>query len=233
VTTLRRLLFAAWLYLAIALCGIAYIPLLLGPRRFANRAIALWARIVIWGFKRIVGVRIEVRGLEHAPRTGALVAGKHQSMLDICAPFLWLDDPCFVFKKELLWTPFVGMFALKAGMIPVDRSGHAAALKKMVADTQGKLDDGRQIIIFPEGTRTEPGAEPSYKPGIAALYRELGAPCHLLATNAGRCWPAHGIGFNPGVAIYEFLEPIPAGLKRGEFMKELQARLETASRALL
>lgn len=231
--TLRRLLFALWLYLSIALVGVAMLPFLLGPRRWANACVGLWARLVIFGLKAIMGVRVEMRGLEHRPRAAALVAAKHQSMLDICLPYLAMRDPCFVFKKELMWTPFIGLYGWKAGMIPVDRAGHAAALKKMVADTLDRLKSERQVVIFPEGTRTAPGAEPQYKPGVAALYRELGVDCHLIATNTGTVWPAHGIGFNPGVVVYEFLEPIPAGLKRGQFMSELVARVETASRAML
>ena len=229
----RRLLFAAWLYLSILFAGLLFTPLLLGPRRWTNLGVGLWARTVIFGLKTIMGVRIELRGLEHRPSGAALIGAKHQSMLDICLPYLAMKDPCFVFKKELMWTPFIGWYALKAGMIPVDRAGHSAALKKMVADTLDRLKSERQVVIFPEGTRTAPGAEPQYKPGVAALYRELGVPCHPIATNTGTVWPAHGIGFNPGVVVYEFLEPVPAGLKRGAFMAELERKVETASLAML
>jgi len=118
-------------------------------------------------------------------------------------------------------------------MIAVDRDGHAAALKKLVRETRERMGEDRQVLIFPEGTRKDPGAAPDYKPGIAALYRDLGMPCTPMATNSGVHWPAHGLKRHPGTVVFEFLEPIPAGLKRAEFMKELQVRIETASNALL
>jgi 1-acyl-sn-glycerol-3-phosphate acyltransferase len=154
-------------------------------------------------------------------------------MLDTIAPFLVVPDPCFTLKQELSRLPLYGWVAAKTRMIVINREAGAAALRKLVADSRDRLADERQIVIFPEGTRASPGAPPDYKPGVAALYRELGGPCHLLATNAGTVWPAKGIGFRPGRVVYEFLEPIPPGLKRAEFTRVLEARLEAASTALL
>src|SRR5690606_39527433 len=114
-----------------------------------------------------------------------------------------------------------------------DRSGHSKALKDMVTQARARFADGRQILIFPEGTRAEIGAPADYKPGIAALYRDLECPCTPMATNSGAHWPAHGFRRFPGTVVYEFLPAVPAGLKRAEFMTQLEARLEGASDALL
>ena len=195
--------------------------------------IRLWARFMLLGLRLICGVRVEVRGLEHRPAGAALIAAKHQGMLDVIAPFTFLDDPCFVMKKELMPLPFFGWFAWKTRMIPVDRGAHARALKDMVRAARDRLADGRQIVIFPEGTRTAPGQPGDYKPGVAALYRDLAAPCWPVATNSGVHWPARGVLRRPGVVVFEFLPPIPAGLKRAEFMTRLEDRIETASTSLL
>jgi len=144
-----------------------------------------------------------------------------------------LPDACFVLKKELMPLPFFGWFAWKTKMIAVDRQGHAKALKDMARQARARLAEGRQIVIFPEGTRTEPGAPGDYKPGVAAIYRDLEGPCWPVATNSGVCWPAHGVMRHPGVVTFEFLEPIPAGLKRGPMMALLESRIETASSVLL
>lgn len=230
----RNYLFFLWLYGAMAVIGLLGLPSLLISRRATMAVIRVWARTVLWGFRVIRGVTTETRGVQYAPRGAALVAAKHQGMMDIVWPFAFFDDPCFVLKKELMMMPVLGWYAWRAHMIPVDRSAHSAALKKMVADMRDRLTESRQIIIFPEGTRTAPGADSDYKPGVAALYRDLGdTPCHLVATNSGTSWPAHGLAFRPGHVVFEFLEPIPAGLKRGPFMQVLQERIETASRALL
>ena len=233
MTWVRSLLFAAVFYAVSTIAAIAMTPLLLAPRRWIVVAIGVWARVVMACLRVICGVKVEVRGRQFMPTGPALVAAKHQGMFDTIAPFTFLPDAAYVLKTELLIIPFYGWYSIKGGMIAVDRAGHAAALKKLVKDTRERMAEDRQVVIFPEGTRKDPGAAPDYKPGIAALYRDLGLPCTPMATNSGAHWPAHGFLRRPGTVVFEFLEPIPAGLKRGEFMKELQARIETASNALL
>ena len=233
MTVLRSLIFTLWLYLSLVIFAVGLSPALLMPHRAAMGVIKLWARFVLFGLRWIAGVRVEFRGLEHRPTGAALIAAKHQGMLDVVAPFAILDDPCFVLKKELMPLPFFGWFAWKTKMIAVDRSAHSKALKDMVRQTRARLADDRQILIFPEGTRTTPGEPADYKPGVAAIYRDVNAPCWPIATNSGVHWPAHGFKRYPGVVVFEFLPPIPAGLKRAEFMAELESRIETASTALL
>jgi len=233
MTTVRSLIFTLWLYLSMPLFAIGLSPALLMPHGVAIAVIKLWARFVLFGLRWIAGVKVEVRGLEHRPTGPALIAAKHQGMLDVIAPFAFLDDACFVMKKELMPLPFFGWFAWKTKMIAVDRAAHAKALKDMVRQTRARLAEGRQILIFPEGTRTTPGEPADYKPGVAAIYRDVDAPCWPVATNSGVHWPAHGFKRYPGTVVFEFLPPIPAGLKRAAFMAELASRIETASTALL
>jgi len=233
MTTVRSLIFTLWLYLSMPLFAIGLSPALLMPHGVAIAVIKLWARFVLFGLRWIAGVKVEVRGLEHRPTGPALIAAKHQGMLDPIAPFAFMDDACFVMKKELMPLPFFGWFAWKTKMIAVDRAAHAKALKDMVRQTRARLAEGRQILIFPEGTRTTPGEPADYKPGVAAIYRDVDAPCWPVATNSGVHWPAHGFKRYPGTVVFEFLPPIPAGLKRAAFMAELESRIETASTALL
>ena len=226
-------LYSVWLFGVMAVLGVISMPLMpFGPRAVLP-SVRLWINSALWGLRLLVGVRVEFRGLEHAPKGAALIAGKHMSMLDTLAPFRVLDFPCFVLKRELLRQPVFGAYMKATRMIPIDREAHVSALRQMTADARDRLAAGRQVIIYPEGTRQAPGAPPDYKAGVAALYRDLSLPCHLLATNSGAHWPAQGTRFRPGVAVFEFLPPIPPGLKRAEFMRELEKRLETASRRLL
>lgn len=230
---LRSLLFVAVFYAWSTLTSIAMLPTLLLPRAACVRALRIWGAVDTWLLRVICGIRVEVRGLEHLPTGAALIAPKHQCMFDIFGAFAFLPDACFILRDTLLRIPFFGWYAAKAGMIAIDRDGQAAALRKMVAAAKRELARERQIVIFPEGHRGEPGVPGDYKPGVAALYRELGLPCVPLALNTGVHWPAHGFIRKPGVIVFEFLEPIPAGLKRAEFMRTLETRLETASNALL
>ena len=230
---LRSLLFVGWFYLLSIPLAILYSLALVLPRGVMREAMRAWSRLVRFGLLAIAGIRVEVRGAEHMPRGPALIAAKHQCMYDFIAPLGFLPDACFVLKKELLNIPLFGWHARKAKMIPIDRSGHSKAVRQLMADAKDRIADGRQIIIYPEGTRRPPGAPPEYKPGAAALYRELELPCTPLAVNTGVHWPNKAILMRPGTIVFEFLPPIPPGLKRADFMRELQTRIETASDALL
>ncbi|WP_454717042.1 lysophospholipid acyltransferase family protein [Caulobacter segnis] len=216
-----------WLWsIGTAVLMIATYPL---PRRVNTWSLTTWAKGLIWGLRWLADVKVEVRGVR--PTGNALVAPKHQSMFDVFSQFALLPDACFVMKKELLMVPLFGWHGLKAGMLVVDRGGHSTALKKLVRDAIERMKETRQIVIFPEGTRGAVGQPGEYKPGIAALYRELNMPVTPLALNCGSHWNK-GFIVKPGTIVFEYLEPIPAGLKRGEFMRELQTRIDTATKAL-
>jgi 1-acyl-sn-glycerol-3-phosphate acyltransferase len=231
--TARSLLFVAIFYLWSTLTVLAMTPLLLAPRRWMLVVMSTWGTVVILLLRWICDIRVEFRGLEHLPKGRALVAAKHQCMFDTMAPLTVFPDPSYVMKRELLKIPFYGWFSVKAGMIPLDRGGGAGALRRLIADARARLTEPRQVVIFPEGTRMPPGTKANYQPGIAGLYRDLGLPCTPMATNSGAHWPPHGFLRRPGLIVYEFLEPIPAGLHRGAFMRELETRIETASNRLL
>jgi len=231
---IRSLVFTVVFYVWSVIYAIAMVPHLVAPRRWLLAALRFWSLSLIVLLRVICGIRVEIRGREYAPAGDALIAPKHQTMFDVFVQFSALKGSLFVFKKELMAIPIFGWIALKLGSIVVDRAGQATALRDMVrrAQEQFRLED-RQLVIFPEGTRKAPGAVPDYKPGVAALYRELGVTVHPMATNAGTHWPAHGFLRRPGVIVYEFLEPIPPGLKRGEFMRRLEDSIETACNRLL
>lgn len=233
MTALRSLLFVALFYIWSLAYVTAILPLLFAPRRVMVRAWVPWSVGIRVLLRVVCDIKVELRGRQYMPTGAAIVAPKHQCMLDVFAQFAWLPDSCFVTKKELMWIPFLGWYAWKGHMIVVDRAGHSQALKKMVRDAKERFVDERQLVIFPEGTRGEPGLRGVYKPGIAALYRELDVPVHPVATNAGVHWPAHGFIRKPGTIVFEYLEPIPPGLKRAEFMRILEERIETKSMELL
>jgi 1-acyl-sn-glycerol-3-phosphate acyltransferase len=231
---LRSFLFAIVFYAWSVAWAIAMVPMLAAPRSWLLAGMRIWSLSVNVLLRVICGIRVEIRGQEHVPSADALIASKHQTMFDVFVQFGVLKGSLFVFKKELLIIPIFGWIALKIGSIVVDRDKQATALRDMVrrAQEQFRLGD-RQLVIFPEGTRKAPGAPPDYKPGVAGLYRELGVAVHPVATNAGVHWPAHGFLRRPGVIVYQYLEPIPPGLKRAEFMRLLEERIETASNQLL
>ena len=229
----RSLLFALVFYLWTLLAAIAFLPVLIGPRSWAQWSLKFWGGVTTGLLHLICGVRVEVRGRENIPAGASLVAAKHQCMFDIFGTLPILPDGCYVLRQELMRIPIFGWWAWKCAMIVIDRGGGAKTLRKMLADSTARLkaDPDRQIFIFPEGHRGKPGVAGDYQPGVAFLYRELDLPCVPIALNSGVHWGP--IRRTPGTIVFQFLPAIPAGLKRNDFMRELEERLESASNALL
>lgn len=233
ITFVRSMGFAVFFYLVTALFLVLGSPLLLGPRRWAMAGLDLHGRTCIWLLRVVAGTRMEVRGRQHLPRGACLVAAKHQSAWDTFALIPLFHDPAVVLKAELTAIPLYGWFCRKFEHIVVSRERAAVALKSMLATSRQRAEEGREILIFPEGTRSPPGAPPDYKPGIVALYETLGLPCIPLALNSGLYWPRRSLMRYPGTIVVEFLEPIPPGLDRRAFRSTLENRIETASARLL
>lgn len=229
---IRSILFVIWFYATMAVIGIVMWPFVLADDANVWRALRIWTRTTLWGLRWIVGARVAFEGLENIPKGGALIAMKHQATLDTIAPSLVLSKPVFIYKAELANTPILGAY-LKKNQIAVDRGGHAKALKSIVRGARDAVGKGRQVLIFPEGTRQELGAPPDYKPGIAAMYKDLGIPVTPIALNTGLIWKPSGIVRSPGHVTIKVLPPIPAGLSREDFMRELERVIETESDALL
>ena len=228
---LRSIAFNLAFYLMSAVINLAATPLFALPRSWTIRAMNRWSRLTMWLLRHIAGTRYEIRG--RIPEGGVLVASKHQSMWDTIIMTAILEDPAMVLKQELLWIPYYGWFSKKARMIAIDRSSGASAIRRLIAQGKAAIAARRPIVIFPEGHRVAPGATPDYKPGVAALYRQLGVPCVPAAVNSGLFWPRRKMLRRPGTIVLEFLEPIPAGLDRETFMAELETRIESATAKLL
>ena len=229
IVWLRSALFLLWFLAVTTILSLIFLPVLILPRAATVWLARLWSRATFWGLKIFAGIGWEIRG--HVPRGPVLVAAKHMSMWDTLALYLALNAPAIVLKRELLRIPFYGWFLWKATAIPIDRAAGAGALRKMADAARDVLREGRPILIFPEGTRKKPGEATDYKPGVAGLYGLLDVPCVPVALNSGLYWT--GFLKRPGTIVLEFLEPIPPGLKRGDFMTLLEQRIETATAALL
>ncbi len=231
--TLRSLVFNIAFYVMTAAFLVGATPLLLGSRRGAMHAFNAWARTIIWLQRAIVGTRLEIRGHERMAEGPLLVAIKHQSAWDTIALATLFEDPAYVLKAELLRIPLYGWFARKFGMIAIPRERGTAALRHMLREARARASQGRQILVFPEGTRRPPGAPPAYKRGIVSLYEALDIPCQPVALNSGLFWPRRRFTRYPGTIVVEFLDPIPPGLDRSTFMARLEESIETASNRLL
>ncbi len=234
MTFVRSLVFNLAYYLFTTVLVVASLPVFaFGSERATAKVTHAWASIGIFLLRVIVGTRFAVRGIENVPPGGVIIASKHQSMFETFALFTVLERPTYVMKQELGRIPLWGWYARRAGMIMVEREEGSAALRKLVAGVRSAIERGRQVIIFPEGTRQPPGVEPDYKGGVAHLYRMTNAPVVPVAINSGLFWPRRQITRHPGTIVFEFLPPIMPGLPSRAFLERLQAEIEAASDDLL
>ena len=231
---LRALAFTFLFYLNTLVHVLLALPTLLVPgRRALWLAVHSWVAINQWCLRFCCGIRHEIRFADRVPTGPLLVAAKHQSTWEIFSLLPLFKDPVFILKREVMWLPLFNLYCLKGGMIPVDRGAGSRALGKMAADARARIADERQILIFPEGTRTIPGAPPAYKYGIVQLYADLGVPCLPIALNAGLYWPRRTLRFRSGMIRAEVLTPIPPVLSEDAFRARLESTIEEASNRLL
>jgi len=229
VLALRSIAFNLLFYVNLLLHVIAAIPTFALPRSMFMALAKSWGRTSN-ALIAVAGIRVELRGLEKIPPGALLVAAKHQSVWET---FTLFADPAYVLKRELMWIPVFGWYAWKSDMIPVDRASRGGAVAGMIARARAEFARGRQIIIFPEGTRTAPGAPPDYRPGVVHLYAQAGVPCLPIALNSGLFWPRRKFLRYPGTIVLEVLDPIPPGLPREEFAARLEREIETATDRLM
>ncbi len=228
---IRSFVFVVQIYVAMAVLGILFAPYALVSSKGAFTACRAYCRWTLWTARWMVGIRTELRG--EVPHDEVMIASKHQSFLDVLILFGTVPRPKFIMKRELMWTPFIGLYAKRLGCIPIDRGKGGTTVAQMVKDVAEEFKDPGQLIIYPQGTRVAPGAQKPYKIGGAVLYEELGHACVPAATNAGLFWPRKGIIRNPGLAVVELLPRIEPGLDKHAFMERLETEIEGRTKQLL
>jgi 1-acyl-sn-glycerol-3-phosphate acyltransferase len=233
LTAVRSVAFNVLFYLNTLVYLIVALPTFLLPYRAIIAVAKSWGRTNLALLRVVAGVDCEVRGAEKIPPGPIIVAAKHQSAWETFALLPLFDNPLFIVKRELQWIPIFGWLMTKGRMVPVDRSAGSQALTDMTARAGAELAKGRQLIIFPEGTRRPAGAEPRYKFGVAHLYAATGVPCLPIALNSGLFWPRRSILRFPGTVVVDILDPIEPGLDKEAFFKRLQGDIETATAGLI
>jgi 1-acyl-sn-glycerol-3-phosphate acyltransferase len=230
---LRSLAFNLLFYIWTVIMAVVGLPFLLGPRRLTVAWARAWERGIAWLLRTIAGITFEVRGRVHMTEAPVIYAVKHQSAFETLVLHLVLRDPAIALKRELTRIPLFGWYLIRTGMIRIDRTSGARALRSMVSGARGALARGSSVVVFPEGTRVAPGAERPYQPGVAGLYLQLGLKVVPVALNSGLFWSRRSFRKRPGHIVIEFLPAIEAGLDRKRFMAALRDRLEPATDRLL
>ncbi len=220
----RAAAFVLWFYgVTFAFCVLG-IPVRIFARRRALWVAQSWVRTVLAGMPAVLGARVVITGLHHLPVSGpALIASQHQSEFDTLVWLKLLVLPSYVMKQELLRIPLFGALLIPAGMIPVDRQGGAAAMRRLLQETAAAAIAGRQIVIFPEGTRLPPGQRVDLQPGIAAIAARTGLPVIPVATDSGRLWTRQLMTRRGGDLHVAIGPPIPASTPRRAMLHGIEA----------
>ncbi len=230
---LRSALFNVLFYALFLAMMVGGAPALLCGRRAVMRLAGAWARASLWLLRVVCGTRVEIRGRENVRAGACIVAAKHQSFLDIIALVSVFPDFTFVLKRELTRIPLFGRYVRACEQIAIDRGRGGSALTQVVRQASVVLAEGRQVLIFPEGTRRPPGAAPGYKLGAAVVYAKTATRCLPVALNSGLFWPRRALVRRPGTVVLALLEPIAPGLGKARFQQTLEDRVERASAALI
>jgi 1-acyl-sn-glycerol-3-phosphate acyltransferase len=223
------LLFNVGWYAWTAVLAIIGLPVLLLPAAAVRAYARFWVRGILVWLRLTCQLTYRVRGLENLPSGPVIIAARHQSSWETLAFEVLFADSATVLKRELFWIPVVGWMMWRAGHLGVDRGAGASALRRLLRDARAVVGEGRRILIYPEGTRTPPGAVAPYQPGTAALYAQLRLPVVPVALNSGVFWARRVFIKHPGEIEVEVLPPIPPGMPRAAFIGELQRRINEAS----
>jgi 1-acyl-sn-glycerol-3-phosphate acyltransferase len=229
----RSLIFNVAFYLNLAIYMLVALPICLLPLGALLWLCRSWARTNLFLLRTVCNIGVEFRGVEKIPPGALLVASKHQSLWETFALMMLFPEFAYILKRELQWIPLFGWLTIKARMIPVDRGGGGAALLEMTKLATQRFREGRQLLIFPEGTRRPVGAEPRYKFGVAQIYAECGVACLPVALNSGLYWPRRTFMRYPGTVRAEVLDPIQPGLSREDMLARLRDDIEAATARLV
>lgn len=224
---LRSFLFNFAWYVNILLHMILHLPrIFFLSHEAAQKIPKQWAVKAHWLHRVLAGTNMEVIGEENLLQDGCIIACKHQSIWEFYAMNSLVRDSAFVLKAELMKIPVFGWYVSKLNHIPIRRGDRSRALRKMIADARDRIADGRQIIIFPEGTRKAPGAETDYRYGVTRMYLKLNCPVVPVALDSGLYWPRRKFVRHPGKIRVKIMPPIMPGLSGPEFSAELERRIE-------
>ncbi len=228
MVVLRSVVFNLFFYITLVVLMFVGLPTFLAGRRGIFALASVWRAVSVWLLEHICSLKVEYRGVENIPQGGVLIAAKHQSFLETFALLKYAPDFAIILKRQLTYIPLFGLYLIVSKQISIDRARGRQALQQIAAAAKPVLAAGRQIFIYPEGTRRPPGAPPRYRQGVAAVYAETGAPCLPVAVNTGLFWRRRGFMRRPGVAVIEYLPLITPGLDRDDFAARLQDAIETA-----
>ena len=197
------------------------------PHHMRRQSVVPWVNLVIWLVKHLLGIPYRLLGAENIPARASVVLAKHQSAWETLMLQEVFKDTAFVWRKEIKYLPFFGWALASIPMIETDRNASKSSLKRLVEQGRHRLENGYTVIIFPEGTRSQPGSKNRYKVGGAHLAVETGAPVVPVALNSGEFWGRNALFIRSGIVTVSFGPVIePTGLTANEITRRAEDWIE-------
>ena len=203
------------------------------PHHMRRQTVVPWVNFTIWLIKHVLGIPFRLVGAENIPARASIVLAKHQSAWETFMLQEVFKDTVFVWRKEIKYLPFFGWALASIPMIETDRNASRSSLKRLVDQGRDRIDNGYTVIIFPEGTRSQPGSKNRYKVGGAHLAVETGTPVVPVALNSGEFWGRNALFKKCGTVTVSVGPTIdPAGLTANEVTDRAEAWIEAEMRRI-
>ncbi|ATQ43169.1 lysophospholipid acyltransferase family protein [Caulobacter mirabilis] len=232
--TFRNRLFNAYYWVLSIFYGLTAALCALFPGRgLMTGAIKLYTRRMLWAMRTFAGIKIDLRGQEKLPEGAFIIAAKHHSWGDGFVMFANVPNLSFVTGDHMERFPLVGAILRKFGAIIVNSCGGPEAREALSRSAAQVAKEGRRILIYPEGHLARPGERFRYRTGVYYMSKDFDLPVVPVATNLGLFWEQTSKIKTPGTATIEFLDPIPTGLEKDEFLRRLETVVETRSQELI
>ena len=230
---IRTIIFYTLLCFWTLFLGVLCLPFLVFPRKYLKNPVLLWIKVIFILLKSICKITHEIRGLNNIPNEPVIIISKHQSAFETFALFYYFKNSFFIHKKQLFYIPIFGQYLWKSNMVSIDRAGGAKTMRKIIKETKKHMDNGSSVIIFPEGTRKKPGADPNYKTGFIGIYNEVNRKLLPIGLNSGLFWPKKHLILKKGHIIIDIQNTIEANLNKKEVLERVQNSIESATNKLL
>ena len=212
-------------YFSILFFGLLLLPILIS-RTLTRKTIRVWSKCIIFLLTKILKIKIVFKNSYLKGKEGQVIAANHQSAFDTIFFLAAFDKTIYIIKKELIFIPVYGWYAMRLGNIYIDRKKRIESIKKISRNITNLIKKDYKIVIFPEGTRQAPKTVGGIKPGVFLIQDSLKKPIFPVYINSGETWPRNSFKMKKKNIFIKSLKPIPYGLKKKKFKEVLKKSFE-------
>ena len=218
---LKIFLFNFIFYFSILFFGLLLLPILIS-RKLTRKTVRIWSKCIIFFLTKVLNIKIVFKNNYLKDKEGQVIAANHQSAFDTIFFLAAFDKTIYIIKKELIFIPVYGWYAMRLGNIYIDRKKKIESIKKISRNIVNLVKKDYKIVIFPEGTRQEPKKIGAIKPGVFLIQDRVKRPIFPVYIDSGETWPRNSFKIKKKNIFIKSLKPIPYGLTKKKFKETLK-----------